>query len=176
MVQLLTSSYKYDYEFHMASYAYLNRYPNPYAKHVKSTDTIECRVDEDGCLRVSKLVVKTGRLPKFIKPFLGESLDSWIIEKTIVNPHTKKLLSYSANVDHRKFIKVEEYLKYTAQDDLTVVEGKVKFSSNLFGFKQRIEEWSHRRFTSNLSQSREGLVYVMDKLKERGRLIGAVSH
>lgn len=43
----------------------------------------------------------------------------------------------------------------------------MKFSSNLFGFKQKIEQWSHQKFSTNIKNSREGLQYVMMKLKQR---------
>lgn len=259
MVQFFESNHVYQHDFKTVSSAYLNRYPNPYANHVLSSDVLETSIDSDGCLRQTRLVVKTGRLPKFIKPFLGDNLNSWIIEKIVVNPKTQQLKSYTSNIDHHKFIRVEEYLTFSGHDlapkepvssssdlvasdiinspptdstdinsevytDLkashgktsystnfggrllsnlkrpfsfftrnntnitstvatggdselpininsgivTTAHGKVKFSSNLFGFKQRIEQWSHKRFSSNMSNSREGLKYVMNRLKERG--------
>ena len=67
--------------FETTSLAYFNRYPNPYAKHVLSIDTIESYIDNQGQLCTTRLIVKTGRLPNFIKPILGNSLNSWIIEK-----------------------------------------------------------------------------------------------
>lgn len=168
MVQVFENAHVYNHDFATVSFAYLNRYPNPFAKHVLSIDTLDSHVDEDGCLRTTKIIVKTGRLPQFIKPFLGNQLDSWIIEKTIINPKTNRMLSYTSNVDHRKFIRVEEYLTYSEDSPYsTLVESRVKFSSNLFGFKQKIEEWSRKKFSSNMANSREGLKYVMDKLKER---------
>mgnify|MGYP001167222968 CR=1 FL=1 len=168
MVQVFENAHVFNHDFPTVSLAYLNRYPNPYAKHVLSIDTLDRYMDSDGCLRTTKIIVKTGRLPKFIKPFLGTHLDSWIIEKTIINPKTNQMLSYTSNVDHRKFIRVEEYLKYSANSPFsTLVESKVRFSSNLFGFKQKIEEWSRNRFSSNMVNSREGLKYVVDKLNER---------
>ncbi|CAH6718781.1 protein Ups1p, mitochondrial [[Candida] jaroonii] len=167
MVQVFKNNFNYDHDFKVVSLAYLNRYPNPYAKHVLSIDTIENFIDNDGNLHITKLMVKTGRLPSFIKPFLGSNLNSWIIEKTIINPHTSKLVTYSANIDHRRFIKVEEYITYRKlSDGVTNVNNKVLFSSNFIGFKQRIEEWSRNKFTSNIEKSKDGLSYVMNELKK----------
>ena len=168
MVQVFENSHLYNNNFETVSLAYLNRYPNPFAKHVLSIDTLDNHIDNSGNLIITKLMVKTGRLPKFIKPILGTNLNSWIIEKTIINPKTKKLLTYSANIDHRKFIKVEEYLSFSKADEFsTLVKGKVKFSSNLFGFKQRIEDWSQQKFTNNLNKSTQGLVFVINELKAK---------
>ncbi|EGV61529.1 Msf1-domain-containing protein [Yamadazyma tenuis] len=168
MVQIYKNEHIYPHDFKTVSLAYLNRYPNPYAKHVLSIDTLDTHVDNNGNLVITKLMVKTGPLPMFIKPFLGSNLNSWILEKTIINPQTKRLMTYSANIDHRKFIKVEEFLYYSEIDEYsTQLKSKVKFSSNLIGFKQRIEDWSKHRFASNIEKSRHGLTFVMNELKKQ---------
>lgn len=169
MVQFIKSSNSYDYHFNTASYAYLNKYPNPYAKHVKSSDTLEQYVDQNGHLRTTKLVVKTGSLPLFIKPFLGSRLDSWIIEKLIIDPRGGIMKVYTANVDHRRFIQVEEFLHYTAEGLRTHIKSKVKFLSNFAGMKEKIEQWGQTRFQSNMRNSQEGLKFVMNKFKEKMR-------
>ncbi|PVH16575.1 uncharacterized protein CXQ87_004870 [Candidozyma duobushaemuli] len=169
MVQFIKASNSYDFNFATASYAYMNKYPNPFAKHVQSSDTLEQYVDDSGMLRTTKLVVKRGSLPLFIQPFLGSSLDSWILEKSVIDPRSGIMSAYCSNVDHRKFIKVEEYLHYTSEGTRTHIESKVKLSSNFAGMKERIELWGHRRFQKNMSQSQEGLKYVMNKFKQRMR-------
>lgn len=167
MVQIFEGFHVFNHDFNTATLAYLNRYPNPYAKHVLSCDTLESYVDSDGNLRTTKLVIKQGRLPGFIKPFLGSSLQSWILEKSVINPKTKLMMTYTSNIDHRKFIRVEEYLTYDGSDGVTTsVHGRVRFTSNLVGFKNKIEDWSHNRFSANFKNSREGLKYVMNQLKE----------
>lgn len=168
MVQIFKHDFVYNYDFPTVSYAYLNRYPNPYASHVLTVDTLESFVDDKGNLRLTKLIMKTGRLPKFIKPFLGTNLNSWIIEKTIINPKGHKLLTYSANIDHRKFIKVEEFLTFTQLDRFTTVAHcLVKFSSNYIGLKQKIEEWGRNKFSANVEISKKGLSFVMSEVKAK---------
>lgn len=165
MVQVLSTFLTYNFDFATASTAYLNRYPNPFAKHVLSSDTIESYVDELGRLRTTRLVVKTGLLPDFIKPFLGHRLDSWILEKSVIDPKEKVVLTYSANVDHRRFVKVEEYVTYDSREGNTKLHLQVRFSSNFVGFKKRIEQWSRDRFSLNMSNSRDGFMYVINKFR-----------
>lgn len=171
MVQIFENAYSYNHDFATVTLAYLNRYPNPFAKHVLSQDTLDTKVHLDGRLHTTKVIVKRGRLPKFITPFLGGSVDSWIIEKTCIDPATKTMMTYTSNIDHRKFIRVEEYLTYTGDvnDQTTSVVSRVKFSSNFYGFKQRIEEWSRNKFSKNLVNSKEGLKFVMDRFKSSGK-------
>lgn len=165
MVQFHDSVHEYSHDFATATLAYLNRYPNPYAKHVLSSDTLHREIDADGRLQLTRVAVKTGRLPSFIKPILGTLLDSWIVEKVIIDPKTRVMHTYNSNIDHQKFIRVEEYLHYTETEaGTTRVGGKVRFSSNLVGFKRKIEEWSKNRFAANLANTRMGLVHVMNRL------------
>ncbi|EER30494.1 hypothetical protein CTRG_05893 [Candida tropicalis MYA-3404] len=171
MVLYFENKHNFNFDFETTSLAYFNRYPNPYSKHVLSIDTIESFVDSKGQLNTTRLIVKTGRLPNFIKPFLGNNLNSWIIEKSVIDPNKKVLYSYTSNLDHRKFIRVEEFLKYKSTGlEVTSLESKVKFSSNLFGFKEKIEKWSHNRFSTNMEKSKLGLQFAMMRLKEKGGL------
>ncbi|KAI5957300.1 hypothetical protein KGF54_000228 [Candida jiufengensis] len=173
MVLYFENKNEFNFDFETTSLAHLNRYPNPYAKHVLSVDTLDSHIDTRGQLNITRVIVKTGRLPNFIKPFLGSTnLNSWIIEKLIINPNTKTMKSYTSNIDHRRFIRVEEFLNFKQDNqlpNLVELNAKVKFSSNLIGLKSKIEEWSHKRFSKNINNSRDGLTYVMNKMKEKGK-------
>lgn len=175
MVLYYKNSHVYEHNFQTVSLAYFNRYPNPYSAHVKSTDTIDVFIDEFGRLHQTKLIKKSGRLPKFIKPFLGKITTSWIIENTIVDPVKNEMLTYNCNLDHRKIIRVEEFNTYSSNlnfNNSTNSFVTVKFSSGFnqkfgLGIKDRIENWSKNKFSDNLFKSREGLKIVMDSVKEK---------
>lgn len=176
MVLHYNSKHTYDHTFETVTLAYFNRYPNPYSAHVKSTDTIDVFIDEQGRLHQTKLIKKSGRLPNFIKPFLGKITTSWIIENTIVDPKTKEMITYNCNLDHRKIIRVEEYNTYKFDFNKKVTNSfvTVKFSSGFnqkfglgLGIKDRIENWSKNKFSDNLFKSREGLAIVMETVKQR---------
>lgn len=168
-MQLLSTNFTYNFDFLTTSVAYLNRYPNPYAKHVLSSDTIDSHVDSSGRLHTTRLVVKIGLLPEFIMPFLGRSVQSWVIEKSIIDPKEQKVYAYSANLDHHRFVKVEELLIYSCSGKQTNLECNVKFLSNFFGFKKRIEAWTKEKFHRNLPNLSKGFMYVIGKV---GRLSG----
>lgn len=176
MVLNFHSKHTFDHTFETVTLAYFNRYPNPYSAHVKSTDTIDVYIDEQGRLHQIKLIKKCGRLPNFIKPFLNKITTSWIIENTIVDQKSREMITYNCNLDHRKIIRVEEYntYKYDFQNKVTNSFVAVKFSSGFkqkFGlglnFRDRIENWSKNKFSDNLFRSREGLKIVMDNVKQR---------
>ncbi|AMD19596.1 HCL555Wp [Eremothecium sinecaudum] len=174
MVLWHKNTHVFERDFRTVSLAFFNRYPNPYASHVLSIDTISRTVDDLGRLHSIRLIKKSGKLPSWVKPFLGRISDSWIIEQSLVDPAKSLLRTYTKNLDHTRIIQVEEHTQYRYDDSTgtTQVDSKVKFCSAFgMGIKNRIEEWSHRRFDENIKRSRLGMSFVMDKLDHRAQLL-----
>lgn len=168
------NSHTYQYDFPTVTLAYFNRYPNPYSRHVKSTDTIDTFIDAQGRLHQTKLLKKSGRLPSFVKHFLGKITTSWIIERSVVDPTSQTMKTYCCNLDHRKIIRIEEFneFQYDPVKNETNCKVTVKFSSNLkmrFSnkLKDKIESWSLDKFKDNLTNSRIGFKLVLEKVKSR---------
>ncbi|ODV62294.1 Ups1p [Ascoidea rubescens DSM 1968] len=171
MVLWYKNGNEYNYNFQTVSLAIYNKYPNPFSTHVLSVDTIENRIDSEGNLHRTRLIMKEGRLPIWAKPFLKNINRSWIIEKSIVNPQKKIMKLYTRNLDHTRILKIEEYSKYYFDSIIkkTIVKSQVKFSSTFkgLGIKDRIEKWSHKRFDDNIKKSSNGLLYVLKQLDEK---------
>ncbi|CCH44192.1 hypothetical protein BN7_3751 [Wickerhamomyces ciferrii] len=170
MVLWYKSTHQYPFNFETVSVAVFNKYPNPYASHVLSVDTID-RELKDGKLYTTRLIKKIGKLPRWVKPFLGRINHSWIVEKTILDPMKQKMQSYTRNLDHTKIIRVEEYTTYESSpssEDKTDVIYNVKFSSGFKNvIKDRIESYSHTKFQENIKNTKMGMSYVMQKCHER---------
>jgi hypothetical protein len=170
MVLWYRNVHDYQFDFETVTVAFFNKYPNPYASHVQSVDTLKREIKEDGKLYTTRLIKKNGKLPSWVKPFLGKISHSWIIEQTVIDPKTKEMKAYQRNLDHTKIIRVEEYTtyKFNDQTETTNVNYNVKFSSNFqtFGVKNRIEAWSHNRFKENTQNTTKGMAYVMARCQE----------
>ncbi|SCU92466.1 LANO_0E01002g1_1 [Lachancea nothofagi CBS 11611] len=174
MVLWYKNNHTYDKDFRTVSLAFFNRYPNPYASHVLSIDTLSRKISPAGELCTTRLIKKTGRLPQWVKPFLGKISDSWIIEKSEVDIKNKELRTYTRNLDHTRIIQVEEFTtyRYNAQSGETDASSKVKFSSGFnVGVRNRIERWSHTKFDENVKRSRLGMAFVMEKLEQRRQIL-----
>ncbi|ANZ76916.1 BA75_03943T0 [Komagataella pastoris] len=171
MVLWYKNQHIFNHDFTTVSLAYLNRYPNPYSTHVLSIDTLNKHIDKDGKLHQTKLITKTGRLPQWVKPFLGKISHSNILEMTVIDPESQTMNTYTRNLDHTRIIRIEEYttFQYDKECQTTTCKSKVKFSSGFrgFGVKNRIEKWSHTKFDENISKSRQGLKFVMENIKYR---------
>lgn len=167
MVLWHKNTHVFNRDFRTVSLAFFNRYPNPYSTHVLSIDTLSSSVDQDGRLYTTRLIKKEGKLPTWVKPFLGRISESWILELSLVDPIQGILHSYTRNLDHTRIITVEEYSDYRfdSTSGITSLDSRVKFTSAFrMGIKNRIEEWSHRKFDEHIKLSRQGLTFVMDQI------------
>lgn len=72
--------------------AFFRRYPNPFARHVLSVDTLSRYIDPvTGRLHTTRLILKRGILPKWARRVLplgrgGTGLDTWVLEESVVDP------------------------------------------------------------------------------------------
>ncbi|KAI4228925.1 MAG: hypothetical protein L6R36_001257 [Xanthoria steineri] len=121
MVKFYESSFSYDYPFPAVSLAYFLRYPNPYAKHVLSTDVIDRHFDPDNQrLYTTRLHLKRSKLPptalKLLpKGILGSNSDSgqsYILEKSVVDVKEGWMTTETRNLEWTGILSVIEKQSY----------------------------------------------------------------
>ncbi|KAI4202341.1 MAG: hypothetical protein LQ348_001513 [Seirophora lacunosa] len=117
MVKFYESSFNYEYPFPAVSLAYFLRYPNPYAKHVLSTDVIDRHFEPDSQrLYTTRLHLKRSKLPPAVlklmpKGFLGSNSDtgqSYILEKSIVDAREGWMTTETKNLEWTGVLSVIE--------------------------------------------------------------------
>lgn len=128
MVKFYSSNYSYDYSFSAVSLAYFLRYPNPYSRHVSSTDTIDRYFDpETQRLTTVRLHLKRSRLPPAVlkllpRSSLGASEDgstqSFILEKSVVDVKEGWMETDSRNLDWNNVLSVIERHSYKRPNPL----------------------------------------------------------
>ncbi|KAI4261271.1 MAG: hypothetical protein L6R42_003529 [Xanthoria sp. 1 TBL-2021] len=121
MVKFYESSFSYDYPFPAVSLAYFLRYPNPYAKHVLSTDVIDRHFDSvSQRLYTTRLHLKRSKLPPTVlkllpKGILGSNNDSgqsYILEKSIVDVKEGWMTTETRNLEWTGILSVVEKQSY----------------------------------------------------------------
>lgn len=123
MVRFYSTDYTYDYSFSAVSLAYFLRYPNPYSRHVASTDTIDRHYDpETGRLTTVRLHLKRSRIPTAVMKLLPRSTlgagedgktQSFILEKSVVDPREGWMETESKNLDWNNVLSVIERHRYS---------------------------------------------------------------
>ncbi|KAG5513406.1 hypothetical protein PMAC_001470 [Pneumocystis sp. 'macacae'] len=158
MVKFYESTYYYDYPWPIVTLAWFLRYPNPYSKHVISVDVIDRYVNDHGCLRTTRLILKRGKLPKW-----GAKIsESYILEDSIVDLQTNQMHTFIRNLDHTKVMKVVENQIYgvspkNSNQTFVNIAARIK-SSFGWGITNKIEKFGIVKFSKN---SRAGMTRLI---------------
>ncbi|KAI7703580.1 hypothetical protein KC353_g14032, partial [Hortaea werneckii] len=132
MVKFYSKEYTYDYAFPAVSLAYFLRYPNPYSRHVASTDTISRHFDPDTQrLTTVRLHLKRSRLPPAVVKLLPKSMmadragsdgstQSFILEKSVVDARQGWMECESRNLDWENVLSVFERHSYRRAEPIAM--------------------------------------------------------
>jgi 4-amino-4-deoxychorismate lyase len=194
MVKFHENNFSYDYQWPAVTLAYFLRYPNPYATHVVSSDTLSTHIDPaTGNLHITRLHLKRGKLPASVARFIPKIKESYILEKSVVSAQQQTLCTENRNLDWDGVLSVVENQTYTpgpcgmTTDVKTVVKFESKFGHHrkregsggwlgtwgAGGVQRSIELVGRSRIRDGLQRSREGMRIVLEQLRERG-FVGVV--
>jgi 4-amino-4-deoxychorismate lyase len=117
------SSFNYDYTFPAVALAYFLRYPNPYSRHVLSSDVIDRYIDpETNRLHTVRLHLKKSKVPSAILKFLPRSIagpggtsQSYVLEKSTIDVKEGWMETESKNMEWTGILSVVEKQTYRRQ-------------------------------------------------------------
>lgn len=128
-MKFFENKFTYDYSFPAVSLAYFLRYPNPYSRHVLTTDVIDRYVDpRTQRLHTTRLHLKKSKVPAGILKLLPKGMggsdnsgQSYILETTVVDPNEGWMETESRNMEWTGILSVVEKQRYqrllTEEDD-----------------------------------------------------------
>ncbi|KAJ5280586.1 hypothetical protein N7478_005958 [Penicillium angulare] len=120
IMKFFENKFTYDYSFPAVSLAYFLRYPNPYSRHVLTTDVIDRYIDpETQRLHTIRLLLKKSKVPAGILKLLPKGMggsdssgQSYILETTVVDPHEGWMETESRNMEWTGILSVVEKQRY----------------------------------------------------------------
>lgn len=125
MVKFYETHISYEYPFPAVTLAYFLRYPNPYSRHVLSTDVIDSYVDPaTSRLHTVRLHLKRSKIPPAILKLLPRSVlggatsnnaagQSYILERSVVDVKEGWMKTESKNLEWTGVLSVIERQLYT---------------------------------------------------------------
>ncbi len=122
-MKFFENSSNYDYSFPAVTLAYFLRYPNPYSKHVLSTDVIDRHVDPSTKrLHTTRLHLKRSKVPSAMAKLLPAGLtgpagaqQSYVIEKSTIDVQEGWMETESRNMEWTGILSVIERQTYRRQ-------------------------------------------------------------
>ncbi|KAJ5925488.1 hypothetical protein N7454_008127 [Penicillium verhagenii] len=159
-MKFFENKFTYDYSFPAVSLAYFLRYPNPYSRHVLTTDVIDRYVDPNTQrLHTTRLHLKKSKVPAGILKLLPKGMggsdnsgQSYILETTVVDPHEGWMETESRNMEWTGILSVVEkqrYQRLQAENEVRALDG--------LSIDQRAEQTTVRTtvtFKSRLGQGK----------------------
>ena len=122
MVKFYETNFSYDYSFPAVTLAYFLRYPNPYSRHVLSTDVIDRYVDpQTRRLHTVRLHLKRSKIPSGILNMLprgilgavkGGAGQSYTLESSVVDVQDGWMTTESRNLEWTGVLSVIERQYY----------------------------------------------------------------
>lgn len=115
-MKFFENTFNYDYSFPAVSLAFFLRYPNPYSRHVLTTDVIDRHVDPvTNRLHTTRLHLKRSKIPSAMLKLLPKGIvgndssgQSFILETSIVDPKEGWMHSESRNMEWTGVLSVVE--------------------------------------------------------------------
>ncbi|KAJ5970884.1 uncharacterized protein N7479_000802 [Penicillium vulpinum] len=133
-MKFFENNFTYDYSFPAVSLAYFLRYPNPYSRHVLTTDVIDRYVDpKTQRLHTIRIHLKKSKVPSGILKLLPKGMggsdssgQSYILERTIVDAREGWMETESRNMEWTGILSVVEkqfYKRLQSDEDRLAFDG-----------------------------------------------------
>jgi len=169
-MKFFSQSFLYDDPWPIVSLAFFLRYPNPYASHILSCDVISRKFTPSGTLLTTRLILKSGTIPRWAKNIVPRS-ESWIVEESEVDPHGKVVRCLTRNLEHVKAMQIHETQTFSQLGEgktLQTTEARI-VSGFGWGLTKQIENYGLARFRKNVQRSREGVTLIVDLIRQARR-------
>lgn len=189
-MKFFENTFNYDYSFPAVSLAFFLRYPNPYSRHVLTSDVIDRYVDpETQRLHTTRLHLKRSKIPSAMLKLLPKGIggaensgQSFILETSVVDVKEGWMETESRNMEWTGILSVVEKQLYRRIRTDDSGSSPPSFASAL-SMDERRDEWTTVKttvtFKSRLGQSmvaaRSNKADAEDDTYKRGGFLAAWS-
>ncbi|XP_062583036.1 PRELI domain containing protein 3B-like isoform X3 [Saccostrea cucullata] len=164
-----SSEHVFEHPWEEVVRAAFRKYPNPCNPAVSGVDVVDRTVCPKGTIQTHRLLSTEFPLPDVAARIIGTPEKNFISEHSTLNPRNKLLKLESRNLTLGHLVSVHEHLEYfphpqdkskTCLKQKSVVKVNVPFLSGY------LEKLLLENFEKNAQKGRNGMEWVMDKIKE----------
>lgn len=180
MAKYCQTEHIHPYSWDQVARAIFQRYPNPFASHVLSEDTVYREVINGTTLYSRRFLVKTNKIPKWGEKFLsGFAKKVPLIEESFVDSRNKTITTYTRNVGLSNFMTVAERVVYKicpTNPAQTVAVKEAWVESRFYGLRTAIKNFGIERFKRNTVRATEGFNLVLERLQHQQVSLREMGH
>jgi len=168
------------YSFDKVAHAIFQRYPNPFASHVLSEDTVYREIINGTTLYTRRFLTKTNKIPKWGERWLsGFRRSVPLLEESYVDTKDMTITTYTRNVGMSNFMTAIEKVVYKAcpdNPDHTVALKQAWVESNFYGLRSAIKNFGIERFKVNCVKATDGFNHVLERFQQQQNSLREMGH
>jgi len=168
MAKYYNTEHTHPFSWEQVCRAIFQRYPNPFASHVLSEDTVYREVINGTVLYSRRFLTKTNKIPKWGEYWLsGFARRVPLIEESYVDNVNRTITTYTRNVGLSNFMTVAEKVVYKANPEnpeQTIALKEAWVESRFYGLRSAIKNFGIERFKNNCVKATEGFNVVLERL------------
>jgi len=168
------------YSFDQVAHAIFQRYPNPFASHVLSEDTVYREIINGTTLYTRRFLTKTNKIPKWGERWLsGFRRSVPLLEESYVDTKDRTITTYTRNVGMSNFMTAIEKVVYKAcpdNPDHTVALKQAWVESNFYGLRSAIKNFGIERFKVNCVRATDGFNHVLERFQQQQNSLREMGH
>merc|ERR1712223_825949 len=149
----------------------MGRYPNPFARHVLSEDTVHRELLTGGTLYTRRFITKTNKVPSWGEKYLSRLARKVpLMEESFIDTKEKIITMYTRSVGFGSFMTATEKVVYQASSENpehTVAVKSAWVESSFYGLRTAIKNFGIERFKKNCVKATEGFNYVLEKFSRQ---------
>lgn len=166
-----TTTHYHPFSWSQVASAVFQRYPNPFATHVLSEDTMHRELIKPNVLYTRRFITKTNKIPKWGEKFLmGIARYVPLVEESFVDTKKKTVTTYTRNVGLSRFMTAVEKVVYSVDPSdpqrSTIAVKEAWVESGLYGIRSAVKNFGIERFKKNCDKASQGLNHVLHNLIE----------
>jgi len=155
------------YSWDQVAEAIFQRYPNPFARHVLSEDTVHRELLTGGTLYTRRFITKTNKVPSWGEKYLSRLARKVpLMEESFIDTKEKIITLYTRSVGFGAFMTATEKVVYQADPDNpdhTVAVKSAWVESSFYGLRSAIKNFGIERFKKNCVKATEGFNHVLER-------------
>jgi len=171
MAKYYHTEHIHPYSFDQVAQAIFQRYPNPFASHVLSEDTVYREIINGTTLYTRRFLTKTNKIPKWGERWLsGFRRTVPLLEESYVDTENRTITTYTRNVGLSNFMSATEKVVYKAcpkDPSNTVALKQAWVESNFYGLRSAIKNFGIERFKVNCVKATEGFNFVLERFHQQ---------
>lgn len=171
MAHYYYTQHVHPYSWDQVAHAIFQRYPNPFARHVLSEDTVHRELIDGGTLYSRRFLTKTNKVPSWGEKWLSGLVRRVpMLEESYVDTRSQTITLYTRSVGLATFMTAIEKVVYRACPDNpghTVAVKQAWVESNLYGLRTAIKKFGIERFKKNCVKATEGFNHVLARVQEQ---------